>query len=83
MKDSEIVEIMRPHLLAADGGYLCDLFPELVAAAGRALLAKEREECARICEETWVEPGDSQTTNCSEAAAKIRARNDREEPCGP
>ena len=36
---------------------------------------QEREACAKICEETWVDPGDLQVENCHEAAAKIRARS--------
>lgn len=31
------------------------------------------EQAAKICEQTYVEPGDLQTAPCSEAAAKIRA----------
>ena len=34
----------------------------------------EREACAKICDETWVEPGDMQVETCHEAAALIRAR---------
>lgn len=36
--------------------------------------ADEREACALICEDTWVEPGDLQVERCTEAAEKIRAR---------
>lgn len=36
--------------------------------------AEEREACAKICEETWVEPGDMQVASCQEAAEKIRSR---------
>lgn len=39
-----------------------------------AALAKEREACAQICDETWVCPGDLQAESCHEAAAAIRAR---------
>jgi hypothetical protein len=42
-------------------------------AAVAAAVAAERERCARICEETWVEPGDLQTCNCQAAADAIRA----------
>ncbi|KAA5926383.1 DUF3850 domain-containing protein [Achromobacter xylosoxidans] len=34
-----ILEVMRPHLDEADGGYAADTAPEKVAAAGRAVLA--------------------------------------------
>jgi hypothetical protein len=38
----------------------------------RRVEAEERERCARICEETFVEPGDMQVCNFQEAADKIR-----------
>lgn len=38
------------------------------------VLAAEREACAKICEETFVEPGDMQVESCGAAADKIRAR---------
>lgn len=44
------------------------------AAQIKMAISIEREECAKICEETWVEPGDLQTDNCHEAADKIRDR---------
>lgn len=39
MTDDEILEIVRPHLDAGDGGYLCDLGSEYVVRACRALLS--------------------------------------------
>lgn len=44
-------------------------FKAIVAAARQSAL----EEAARICDETWVSPGDLQCESCHEAAAKIRA----------
>lgn len=32
-----------------------------------------REEAAKVCDETWVEPGDMQVGNCHEAARLIRS----------
>lgn len=43
-----------------------------IAAAIDRAVAAERERCAQICEETWVEPGDLQVCTCKEAADKIR-----------
>lgn len=36
--DSAVLEAMRPHMFEADGGYACDIFPELVVKAGRAAI---------------------------------------------
>jgi hypothetical protein len=36
--DKQIIEAMQPELDKGDGGYLCDMFPAGVIAAGRAVL---------------------------------------------
>ncbi len=46
----------------------------MASVAWRAGQSAEREACAEICDETFVEPGDLQVDNCHEAAKKIRAR---------
>lgn len=47
---------------------------EIVAFAQQRAIAAERERCARICEVTFVEPGDMQVCTCKEAADKIRGQ---------
>lgn len=44
LTDERIIDLMAPELLKGDGGYLVDIFPEYVIAAGRAI---EREVSAQ------------------------------------
>lgn len=39
LTDAQILEVMRPEIYAADGGYVFDTAKENVVAAGRALIA--------------------------------------------
>lgn len=50
---------------------------EELAKFAQLVAAHERESCAKICDVTYVEPGDMQVKTCHEAAALIRARNAR------
>lgn len=38
MTDKEIFDIMRPYIDWIDGGYACDMMPEKIVEAGRAVI---------------------------------------------
>lgn len=44
LTDDEVLEAMRPHIYAADGGYVYDTAKVELLAAGRALLACARQK---------------------------------------
>lgn len=67
-----LVPLLNAHVIAGNHGYSLDAMRAAWTHGYDEGVATERERCARICEETWVEPGDLQTCNCQDAADKIR-----------
>lgn len=48
LSDERIIYLMKPELDKGDGGYLCDMFPAGVIAAGRAIEADLRAALAAV-----------------------------------
>lgn len=54
LTDERIIDLMEPELLKGDGGYLADIFPEYVIAAGRAIEREVAAQAGQVAVPGWI-----------------------------
>jgi hypothetical protein len=74
MTQNEIIEIAQECKLIGMRPYLDGIYSESLVAFANLVAAKEREACAKLCEEAGTV---EQWDGLSEAADRIRARGEQ------